>query len=227
MKHSSRRSLLSRLGATGLGALLTVPWQVAWAGPVSSSAETDGQTDPLHEHDRWLEPLSARHRQLIDVVQPVGTNGFNYALTFLYANAESYNRRDDEVNIVLVLRDRASVLAMSDAIWSEYRIGEHFGVTDPATKAPALRNIHARRGAAAPTVSAAVDALQQRGVTIVACGTALRTHAAQTARRIGLDPAVARDTWVKAVLPGVVLVPAGIIAVNAAQRRGFAYASAG
>lgn len=221
MQMHTRRSWLHGLGWAGIGSVLA---------PAVGAAQrpAEAPSAPGHELDRWLDPLTAPIRQLVDVVQPVETAGFNYALTFLYANRELYKRQDADVNVVVVLRDKAATLALGDALWEKYQIGAFVGVADPATKAPAIRNIHARRTPTAnAALSAAIDALQDRGVVVAACGTALRSHAGGAARRAGLDPAAARDEWATGVLPRVVVVPAGIIAVQAAQQRGFAYAAAG
>lgn len=221
MDSHDRRTWLHRMGWVGVGSLLT---------PALGEAQRPVVAPPpaSHELDRWLDPLTAPIRQLIDIVQPAETSGLNYALTFLYANREQYKRGDGDVNVVVVLRDKAAMLALGDALWEKYQLGAFVGITDPLTKAPAIRNIHAHRAPNAnPLLSPAIDALQERGVVVAACGTALRTHAGAAARRAGLDPAAARDEWLAGLLPRVVVVPAGIIAVHAAQQRGFAYAAAG
>lgn len=59
-----RRSLLARLGFAGAGML------VAARSASASGRETAGEPtqDPaLHELDRWLTPLTAPSRQLIDI----------------------------------------------------------------------------------------------------------------------------------------------------------------
>jgi hypothetical protein len=47
------------------------------------------------------------------------------------------------------------------------------------------------------------------------------------AKKMGLDPETVRKEWVSGVLPGIQIVPAGIWALERAERRDCAYIFAG
>ena len=72
-----------------------------------------------------------------------------------------------------------------------------------------------------------IVALQKRGVVFTVCGMALRRRANEAAQRSGAAPETVRQQWRAGLLPGVIEVPAGVVAVNRTQERGFSYVYAG
>jgi hypothetical protein len=56
---------------------------------------------------------------------------------------------------------------------------------------------------------------------------ALRRRAGEAAQRTGKSADAMRDEWRRGLIPGIVEVVAGVIAVNRAQERGFSYVYAG
>ena len=218
---SARRGFLGRLAA-GAAAL------AAGFGSGRLGAQSTAPVRDTHEHDRWLDALTAPHRQIYDVVTPAGSVGMSYARNFINASNDAYGAADSEVNVVVSLRHSAIPFALKDEIWARYQLGKYFEVKDPATKAPAARNIHGgRTGATASRNSASVLALQSRGVVFTVCGMAFKYHVGELAKREGTTPEAVRADWEAGMLPGTIIVPAGVIAVNRAQERGFSYVYAG
>jgi intracellular sulfur oxidation DsrE/DsrF family protein len=70
-------------------------------------------------------------------------------------------------------------------------------------------------------------ALQKRGVVFTVCGMALRRRATEAAQRSGATAEAVRQEWRAGLLPGVIEVAAGVVAVNRTQERGFSYVYAG
>jgi intracellular sulfur oxidation DsrE/DsrF family protein len=71
----------------------------------------------------------------------------------------------------------------------------------------------------------ALDKLMPRGVQVTCCNVALTNLAGMTGARVGVSPLAARSEWLEHLIPGVVLVPSGVLAVNRAQEKGCTYCS--
>jgi intracellular sulfur oxidation DsrE/DsrF family protein len=119
-------------------------------------------------------------------------------------------------------------MAFTDDIWARYKLGEFAGVTDPATKAPSQRNLfyHPHDGDLMfPTSS--VDRLLARGVQVTCCNVALTVLSGMLSKNAGKSPDEAKKEWIAGMIPGVVIVPSGVLAVNRAQEKGCTYCNAG
>ena len=62
---------------------------------------------------------------------------------------------------------------------------------------------------------------------ICACNIALTVVSSMAAPKAGVTADVAKKEWTANLLPGVVLVPSGVYAVNRAQETGCTYCYAG
>jgi intracellular sulfur oxidation DsrE/DsrF family protein len=172
----------------------------------------------LHEQDRWLDALTGMHRQVYDIVTPAGTIGIAFARNFLTANAEGYGLTDTDSSVVVSFRHRAVYYAFGDAMWEKFKFGESVQPEGGAqNKNPATRN----------SELSLITTLQSRGVVFTVCGMALRRRAREAAQRAGTPPEAMLEQWRAGLIPGVVEVAAGVIAVNRAQERGFTYVYAG
>jgi intracellular sulfur oxidation DsrE/DsrF family protein len=68
-----------------------------------------------------------------------------------------------------------------------------------------------------PFANASVEALVASGALPCACNMALQHFATQQATKMNLPPADVIKEWQGALLPGVTLVPSGVLAVGRAQ----------
>lgn len=217
---SQRREFLGGIAATaaaiGLGDLMTS----AQAADSSSGTGTEFQS--------WLEGIHGQYRQVYDAPSP--NNGFAliWSHVFLMTGAQGYNVPESELGVVVVLRHSAIPIAFSDGAWEKYKLGEYFKINDPATKSPALRNpfAHIKPGDM-PLPEAALDKLVTRGVKIAVCNTAIHHQSARLAQQLGVPHESVKQDWLAAVLPGVQVVPSGVLAVNGAQAKGCTYCFAG
>src|SRR6185437_10625923 len=89
---------------------------------------------------------------------------------------------------VVVLRHAGIPIAFTDAIWEKYKLGEAFGIKDPATKQPALRNpfYHSKPGDIL-LPDAEIEHLQSRGGIIGVCNVALTIWSGMRGQAIGVD----------------------------------------
>ena len=222
---SPRRSFLARLAA-GAAA-------IGLAGLTTSAADAQNlvvTSSPPSSDDieSWPGNLRARHRQVVDAVNPNEGFPLGFALTFLNANNQASRIPDSNLGAVVVLRHMAMPMALTDAAWEKYKIGELLGVKDPATKEPATRNIfyHSRDGDI-EIPDMAIDKLLARGVRFGACNVALTILSGMRASVAGVDANTAKDEWTAAVIPGISIIPSGTWGVNRAQEKGCTYVYGG
>ena len=220
---SSRRSFLGTL-ATGSAAIA-----VAGSGlhATASMAVAEPVEAPGGFSEAWLNKLTGKHRQFFDATS---TNQFAlvFAMNFLNSYNDAYKIPDANLNAVVGLRHFAIATALTDDIWSRYKVAEFIQAMDPATKTPYIRNFlnHPHDGDMM-FPSASVDKLVARGVQFTCCSVALGVVSGLLSKNAGVTPEVARTEWIAGLLPGVTLVPSGVMAVNRAQEKGCTYCSGG
>ena len=108
------------------------------------------------------------------------------------------------------------------------KLGEFFKVNDKATKAPAVRNpyYHPKPGELMLD-SFAIDELQKDGVMFGACNMAIKVYTGIIAKNMNMDADAVMKEWVAGVIPGMQIVPSGVLAVNRAQEYKCTYCYAG
>lgn len=198
-------------------------------GKVASSADAvppgaAGGTD----FQKWLDRIRGQYRQVYDMPEANNGAALIWSHVYLLTGAQGYGVGESELGVVVVLRHNAIPIALNDAAWAKYNLGEFFKINDPATKVPATRNpfAHIKPGDL-PLPEAALDKLVARGVMFGACNMAITYRSAAVAKLMGLRPEDVKKDWVDNVLPGVQVVPSGVVAVNGAQARGCSYCFAG
>jgi intracellular sulfur oxidation DsrE/DsrF family protein len=202
-----RRHFVGRAAAAL--AALTGFSTIARADTVSSSLDDS-------EHDAWMKPLKGKHRQLFHSVTASDT-AMLMASNYLDAYSDAFKAKHDEVNAVIGIHGPALAIGFNDAAWAKYAMGKSANIIDPATKEPATKNTFNAGG------TLAVETLQKRGVVFLMCNTALRMRARGMAadRNEPYDQVYADLSASR--LPGVILVPAMVVAINRAQEAGFTY----
>lgn len=219
-----RRSFLARLlggtAALGAGAALDTPLAA--------------QQPKLAPQDAWLGRMTGAHRCLFDA--PLHGDGLPQIHVFNYINTykEAYGETGPKVNTAFTCygapgKPATMPIAWNDAMWEKYRIGELLNITDPDTKAPTKRNMFWRPRAGDPVffggafAQAGMQNLVSMGTVVLMCNNAFmgwvaflsdngRRNAAEIEREIRAN-----------LMPGVVTVPAMVIAIEKAQGRGVAY----
>ena len=215
-----RRGFLGQLVGAAVG-LASLPFATATAANASTAI---GEWD-----EKWLDALTAKHRQFFDVPDTKGGAGLAQTRNFLNAFRDAYGTKDREVNAVVGFHGGAAPLAFTDSAWEKFRLAQYADIIDPATKNPSLRNFFyapSATDALPPDVS--IAALQQRGVLFLLCNNSLRRVTRTLhADGYGADDALRRELLGQHLIPGVVLVPSMVVAANRTQGRGFSYVFAG
>ncbi len=211
----SRRDFVTRLAAfAGAGAL--VPGIARGAEIPSRSPEDDLES--------WIVALKGKHRQIHHSHED-WTNGIEYARRYKQAYPKEYGVKPGEVDSILAAHGKTGAITYVDAAWEKYGFGKMFEVKEsPKSDKFVTKNIYYEGTDDAPGVREALAA----GVVVLSCRTALRglSHMLADEKKYGSYDEIERDLTA-ALIPGVVLVPAMIIAIGRAQEHGCSYVYTG
>ena len=167
------------------------------------------------KHDAWMKPLKG-HRQLFHAID-LNDRAMLMASNYLDAYENEFGEKRGEATAVVGVHGGALNIAFTDAAWTKYTLGKAANFMDPATKEPAVRNVFATGG------ELSVNTLQKRGVVFLVCNTALRLRSRALAKERGETYEVVYKDLEASRLPGTILVPALVVAINRAQEKGFTY----
>jgi intracellular sulfur oxidation DsrE/DsrF family protein len=215
-----RRGFLGRLAATAAAGVAGLTPLRLEAQPARSDAAPGA--DPSFE--TWLNRINGKHKMIFDAPEVNGGMPVIWPRVWLNGNNENYATKDADNSAVVVLRHSAIPIAMQDAVWAKYKLGEVFSIKEG--EAPATRNIFADV-MPLPLPGTGLKALLASGVQVGCCNVALTVYSAMVAQKIGMDAAAVKAEWVAALLPGVQVVPSGVLAVARSQEKGCAYCFAG
>lgn len=222
-----RRGFLARSAATL--ASLAAAGVMAPAGR-ALARERGSSADP----DAWLDGLKGKHRCLFDAPSHAGGLPLVHMLNYITTYKSAYGAPATEVNAVGTFYGPPGAtatmpLAWNDAMWAKYKIGELMQLTDPTTKAPAQRNMYDKPRAGDPVLfggamaAAGLANLRSMNATFLMCNNAFMLWVGFLAQQgRGAAAEIERDIRAN-LLPGVVTVPAMVIAIEKAQGRRVAY----
>jgi hypothetical protein len=220
-----RRGFLARMA----GAVAAVTAGSAFPRAIAADRR---QTSP---NDRWLDRLTGNHRCLFDFPEHGDGLPLIHILNYVNTYKSAYGEPASTVNAVGTFYGPpgmpASIpLAWNDMVWEKYKIGELLKLTDPATKAPSKRNMFYRPRAGDPVLfggamaAAGIENLQRMGVLFLMCNNAFQAWISFLSGSGTKGNAAEMERDIRAnLLPGVVTVPAMVIAIEKAQGKGIAY----
>ena len=174
--------------------------------------------------DEWLNGLSGKHRQIFDTPNDGGGIPLIHVMNYYDTYNKAYGVKDSDIDAVMTFYGGVTLHGLNDAMWAKYKIGEFLKVNGsdgkPATANP-WRTAPVILGG--PVPGSSIEALQQRGATMIICNNALGIFAGLVAKANGLEQNVVYEDMKANVLPGVQLVPAMVIAIGQAQKAGLTY----
>ena len=219
-----RRSFLERMAAGAL-AVAAVP-AVARAAPSPAPSPSPAAAAA---GEPWLAGLaSTKHKQVFDATTHNGGFPMMFAGNYMKTMREAYSLGPKDVRAVIVIRHFSAPLGLSDAIWAKYQVGAMIGLTDPATKAPAVRNIYVNsREGDMMNPAQSLEKMIAAGAIVVVCNMALTVLSGMAGKGIGVKPDDALAEWTAGLIPGVHIAASGVLAVGRAQEAGCAYCYAG
>ncbi len=168
----------------------------------------------------WPGTLKGRHRQVFDIY------GINDGFPLGFVN--NFLTPNDSATAVLIFRHQGLPYALNSAMWAKYKVGETFKITDPETKATAVKNpwFQPKPGVLA-NADVALDRLAAKGTVMGACAVALRGQSRRLAPNAGVSPEEALKEITANLIPGVTVIPSGTWGVNRAQEAGCTYCAGG
>ena len=214
--RTPRRGFLAGLGAMAAGLV----------GAGSVGAMVSGRSP---DNDKWLDKLTAKYRQLFDFNAHQDGVPLIHMHNYIETLKSAYGAAPAEINAAGTLYGGTTPFAWNHAMWAKYKVGAALGITDPATKAPLTRNWLYQPAKGDPVffngmlADASMESLTGRGATFIMCNNALKLW---TGRLAGMGLGKAEDIAADIMgnlVPGVQVVPAMVIAVGQAQRRGLTY----
>jgi intracellular sulfur oxidation DsrE/DsrF family protein len=172
-----------------------------------------------HDKDDWMDQIPGKHRLVFDTT---GEDAFRdtllFANNFFIVNRDDYGLENNDLAVIIVTRHLSTGFGFNNEMWAKYgsamapRAG--FG-TSQAKEAPKA-NPHA----------ASIDSLAKQGVQFGVCSMASRASAGMIAKAIGGNENTVFADLTANLVGNARMVPAGIVAVNRAQERGYSLVSA-
>ncbi|MEO7458068.1 MAG: hypothetical protein ABIY52_17555, partial [Gemmatimonadaceae bacterium] len=211
---SDRRDFLAQMATAGVAfsASALVPFARAEAQPMRAAPFDDS----------WARRVSAaKYKAVFDSPGVEDGLALMHATFFMQGYHEQFDTAPSDTVPVVVLRHAGTPLALNDAMWEKYALGERTKVKDPVTNADAVRNPFAKReekGIVPPEAS--IEGLLASGAVVLACNKAAMRMATTYAQKMNRDVEEVRAEFRAGLVPGVIYQPSGIYAVHRAQGAG-------
>lgn len=223
-----RRSFLSRFG-TGMATLGAAFAGSAVAARAQSSAGSAAGTPVRHTVDDWFDVPAAKHRTYFDTTTPEGYGqAMFFANNFFIGSRSGYSLQDADTALIIGVRHRSTAFAYSDEMWKKYGgpLAERAEFKLPKSGAVPSANVYLVSGIpeGLPNQNVTWAGLVERGARLAVCQMATRANAALIAQKTGGKTDDIYQELAAHLVPNAHLVPAGIIAVNRAQERGYTLA---
>ena len=205
-----RRDFLGRVALTG--AILAAP-------PLVHAEPAPDEWD-----NRWLDGLTRKHRVIFDTKTWGGGEAYGYPKRYYDAMLDGYGAKPADIQVVIGLHGTAWPLALADAAWAAWALGEVVSMNEPGSQTRATRNLTRSDEAGAPYAQTSLVSWQKRGASILLCNnTLMRVSRELAAKREGATADATYAELRRAILPGVTLVPAMVAAMALAQTKGASY----
>jgi len=210
-----RRSFLTRLNAGAASVAALAMGGVAMAQVKSAPAS---RWEPArHDKDDWMDQIPGKHRLVFDTItEDRLKDTLLFANNFLIVNRSDYGLENKDLAVIIVVRHLSTSFGYTNEMWAKYG-GSMMG--RPASGDP--KDAPKANAHAAP-----MEALAKQGVQFAVCSMATRATAGFIARAAGATPDAIFAELTANLLTNARTVPAGIVALNRAQERGYSLVSA-
>lgn len=214
---TERRSFLTRFNAGAASIAALAVGGVAMAQVKSASA---ARWEPArHDKDDWMDGLPGKHRLVFDTTAQDGLrDALLFADNFLIANRTDYGLENKDLAIIIVTRHMSTGFGFNNDMWGKYGAS----LAGPAGSG----NSQAKEAPKANAHAASLDSLSKQGVQFAVCSMATRRLAGMIARAAGGNAEAINSELIANLVSNARMVPAGIVAVNRAQERGYSLVTA-
>lgn len=207
------------------------------SGAKGEGAAASGWAPTAENLDSWLDKPGTRHRMVFDSISgDGGAEALGYANNFLHVNEADYGLKPEQIGVVVIFRHMSTPYGYNNAIWAKYgkRFAEQMKLKDDAAKRAATMNpalAKATGGNPPPkgmewVADMTLSDLAPKGVQFAVCGLATKAIAGMLAGKTGNAQAIEAELK-SSLVPGALIVPAGISTVNRAQEHGYSFAYIG
>jgi intracellular sulfur oxidation DsrE/DsrF family protein len=212
-----RRSFLTRFKAGASSIAVLAMGEIAMA-QVKSTATT--RWEPArHDKDDWMDQLPGKHRLVIDTTSADGfRNALLFAGNFMLANLNDYGLQNQDLALIVVARHISTGYGFNNDMWAKY--GAALTGAVPAADAQAKEQPKGNPNATS------LASLSSQGVQFAVCSMATRRLAGTITRATGGNTDAVNSELMANLVSNGRMVPAGIVAVNRAQERGYSLVSA-
>jgi hypothetical protein len=175
----------------------------------------------------------ARVKQVYDILPIADGRFLNNIKNSLNGLHFGFGIPEEQIKIVAALHGPANMLNYDNFIWNKYQIGAWLKVTDPSTGQPAMKNpfypsnagTQLRYSSANPDTlyqDTSIQALQHRGVKLLACHTATEEQARALIvhNRLTQQPEEIVKEMLAHTLPEVLVVASMVAAIALLQTEG-------
>ena len=153
---------------------------------------------------------------MIDTTSADGfRDGLLFASNFMLANRNDYGLQNQDLAVIVVARHVSTAYGYNNDMWAKY--GASLGGPTPSADAQAKEPPKANPSAAS------LAALATQGVQFAVCSMATRRLAGVIARAASGNADTVNSELIANLVSNGRMVPAGIIAVNRAQERGYSF----
>jgi len=211
---SERRSFLALINA---GAAAVAALAAGGVARAQAKAAAPAPFAPaLHPQDDWMDQIPGKHRLIIDTSSPDGfKDGLQFANNFLTANRTGYGLESKDLAIIVVARHLSAGYGFNNEMWAKY--GASLAGSTPSADAQTPKSN--------PNATT-LTALSSQGVQVAVCALSARRIAGTIARSTGGNTDEVLIELGANLAKNARMVPAGIVALNRAQERGYTLARA-
>jgi intracellular sulfur oxidation DsrE/DsrF family protein len=178
----------------------------------------------LHDLQGALH-TKARRKTLIAATRIDRGASMHHAVNVMNAFEYTYGEGAGALHVAAVFYGSALFYAVNDDVWGRYHL---FDVLDQASDGlPQMlhtpQNPFLRANAAEGRNDASIETLMRRGLTVIVCNTAMHTITRTIAEMQHVDERRVYEDFLQNLVPGTLVVPAGVAAIVLAQEAGYTY----
>ena len=175
----------------------------------------------------WVTQLKdASDRAVVDAIGPSDIP-LQIATRYLDNCDAAYGAGRHSARLVLNFRTRAIPLAMNDAAWERFSLGEEYSVKERPDGATARRNPFLTVPAGSVRELGAVNDLVARKAIVLVCDFSMGHLANRLADKAKADREETHRALRESLIPGAYLMPSGIFGMARAQNAGCAFVNGG
>ena len=228
----ARRSFLAKAGASAAAVGAAMGASSSLVAAQSAAPESARWQPARHAEDDWFDRIPGKHRFFFDTISPDGLGmALRFASNYYTANKDGYGLEATDLALVICVRHQSTGFAFTDAIWAKYGkpLADRIGFADPKTKAAPTVNVYQASGygTSLPSNGSTLDAFIKRGGHLAVCQLSMRANAGVIARQTDGKADEIYQELAAHLVPNAHIAPAGIVAVNRAQERGYSLAYTG